>query len=79
MAFLYNDGCETSEGDFTKCFMNICEINLNKFEASYCRIERPVVDIKKASNKNLNDLSKNLFTDEYTPSNLKSRIIILSN
>ncbi|CRG96035.1 fam-e protein [Plasmodium gallinaceum] len=79
MAFLNNEGCEHSEGDLTKCFMNICEINLNKFEASYCRIERPVVDIKKTSNNNLNDLSKNLFTYEFTPANFHSRIIILSN
>ncbi|CRG96555.1 fam-e protein [Plasmodium gallinaceum] len=79
MAFLNNDGCEDSEGDFTKCFMNICEINRNKFEASYCRIHPPIVDIKKTSNNNLNDLSKNLFTHEFIPSNFKSRIIILSN
>ncbi|CRG94407.1 fam-e protein [Plasmodium gallinaceum] len=79
MAFLNNDGCEDSEGDFTKCFMTICEIQQKKFEASYCRIESPVVDIKKTLNNNLNDLSKNLFTYEFTPANFHSRIIILSN
>ncbi|CRG94074.1 fam-e protein [Plasmodium gallinaceum] len=79
MALLYNEGCEYSEGDLTKCNMNICHISQNKFVTSLCKIHSPVVDIKKPSNNNLNDLSKNVFTHEYNPSNFHSRITILSN
>ncbi|CRG96038.1 fam-e protein [Plasmodium gallinaceum] len=79
MAFLNNEGCEDSQGDLTKCYMNICEINQKKFETSYCKIDIPVVDIKKTLNNNFNDLSRNLFLHEYNPPNFKNRIIILSN
>ncbi|CRG94075.1 fam-e protein [Plasmodium gallinaceum] len=79
MAFLYNEGCENSDGNSTKCIMNICQISQNKFETSYCRIHPLIVYIQKHLNSDLNDPSRNVFTYEYYPPTIKSRITVLSN
>ncbi|CRG97170.1 fam-e protein [Plasmodium gallinaceum] len=79
MALLYNEGCENFEEDSAKCRMVICPIKQNKFEKSFCDLDKGLVKVYRPLNNASNDITRNIFKYERYVPYRSSRIIILSD